>query len=92
LLQLLKIEGTDTNFVRGSSAVSFLPSNAIFRLPPFVMDSDTILMFVYVMPKLLTDTINNVEVTVTTGTELASADLEIKLLLFPLEEGNAKLE
>jgi hypothetical protein len=44
-------------------------------------------MFFYLMPKLLTGPIDSVEVTVTTGSEVVAADLEILLLPFFLEEG-----
>ncbi|MBP1722270.1 MAG: hypothetical protein H6Q45_882, partial [Deltaproteobacteria bacterium] len=47
----------------------------------------TILMFFYLMPRLLTGRLDSVEVTVTTGSEVVSDDLRILLLPFFLEEG-----
>jgi hypothetical protein len=52
-----------------------------------VVDDDTIEMFIYLMPRLLTGPLDSVEVTVTTGSEVVSADLGIVLLPIFLEEG-----
>jgi len=45
-------------------------------------------MRIFIMPMWLTGAIDSVEVTVTTGSESASDDLEITLLPFFLEERN----
>jgi hypothetical protein len=84
----LRIEGTNTNFVRRQTAVTFKPANAIMKFPPFVLDSDTILMWVVIMPQWLTGELDNVAVTAITGSESAPGNLEIKLLPFFLEEQN----
>ena len=83
----LRIEGTDTSFTSDDSAITFLPASAVMVLPPLVVDDDTILMFIYLMPRLLTGPLDSVEVTVTTGSEVVSEDLGILLLPFFLEEG-----
>jgi hypothetical protein len=85
---LLRIEGTDTNFVRRQTTVTFQPDNALLKFPPVVFDSDTILMWVVIMPSLMTGEIDNVVVTATTGSESPSGNLEIQLLPFFLEEKN----
>jgi hypothetical protein len=84
----LRIEGTDTNFVRRQTAVTFQPANALLKFPPVVLDSDTIFMWVVIMPSWLTGEIDNVVVTAVTGSESASDNLEIKLLPFFLDEKN----
>jgi hypothetical protein len=56
-----------------------------------VVDDDTILMFIYLMPRLLTGRLDSVEVTVTTGSEVVSDDLRILLLPFFLEEGSSSV-
>jgi cysteine-rich repeat protein len=84
----LIIEGTDTNFVRRQTAVTIQPANALLKFPPVVLDSDTILMWVVIMPGWLTGELDNVVVTAITGSESASGNLEIKLLPFFLEENN----
>jgi hypothetical protein len=83
----LRIEGTDTSFTSDDSLITFLPASAVMLLPPLVRDDDTILMFFYLMPRLLTGRLDSVEVTVTTGSEVVSDDLRILLLPFFLEEG-----
>ncbi len=82
----LRIEGTNTNFVRRQTAVTFQPANALLKFPPVVLDSDTILMWVVIMPGWLTGELDNVVVTAVTGSESAPGNLEIKLLPFFLEE------
>jgi hypothetical protein len=83
----LRIEGTDTTFTSTDSLITFQPASAVMLLPPLVKDNDTIIMFIYLMPRLLTGPLDIVEVTVTTGSEVVSEDLEIVLLPFFLEEG-----
>ena len=69
--------------------IAFQPANAVLKFPPVVFDSDTMLIWVIVMPQWLTGQIDSVEVTATTGSESASDDLEITLLPFFLEERKA---
>jgi hypothetical protein len=74
--------------VRRQTAVTIQPANALLKFPPVVLDSDTILMWVVIMPGWLTGELDNVVVTAITGSESASGNLEIKLLPFFLEENN----
>jgi hypothetical protein len=72
--------------------VTFQPANAILKFPPFVLDSDTIVMWVIIMPQWLTGQIDSVEVTAITGSESASDELGIELLPFFLEQKQGELE
>jgi hypothetical protein len=83
----LRVEGTDTSFDGDDSAITFRPASAVMLLPPLVKDNDTIIMFIYLMPRLLTGPLDSVEVTVTTGSEVVSNDLGVLLLPFFLEKG-----
>ena len=85
----LRIEGTGTGFTPDDSIITCRPAGAVMLLPPQVVDDDTILMFIYLMPRLLTGPIDSVEVTVTTGSESVSADLKLRRLPFFLEDGSS---
>jgi hypothetical protein len=71
--------------------VTINPANAVFKFPPVVLDTDSMLLWVIVMPQWLTERLDSVELTVTTGSQSASTDLGIDLLPFFLEEGGGKL-
>jgi hypothetical protein len=72
--------------------VAFQPANAVLKFPPVVLDSDTIVMWVIIMPRWLTGEIDNVDVTAITGSESASGELGIELLPFFLEDKQGELE
>ena len=72
--------------------MAFQPANAVLKFPPVVLDSDTIVMLVIIMPNWLTGEIDSVEVTAITGSESASDELGIELLPFFLEEKQGELE
>ena len=78
--------------MRRQTAVAFQPANAVLKFPPVVLDSDTIVMWVIIMPRWLTGEIDNVDVTAITGSESASGELGIELLPFFLEEKQGELE
>jgi len=62
------------------------------KLPPVVLDSDSILVWVYVMPKLLTGPVDSVTVNVITGSEAVSGKAGVTLLPFFLEERQEGLD
>ncbi len=86
LIKFLKIEGSNSHFDRSVTEVSFSPDNAVIMLP-WVIDETTINCFGLLMPRWWAK-VDAIEVTVTTGSEEATATLEINLLPFPLEQEN----
>ena len=72
--------------------MAFQPANAVLKFPPVVLDSDTIVMWVIIVPRWLTGEIDSVEVTAITGSESAPGELGIELLPFFLEEKQGELE
>ena len=82
---ILRIGGSHTSFVPGSSVVSFQPANAVFAFHPRVMNSETISMIIFIMPRWLTKPLpGSIEVTVTTGDEVVSGFLDVTVLPFLL--------
>jgi len=85
LIKFLKIEGSNTYFDRSVTEVRFSPDNAVIMLPR-VIDATTINCIGLLMPRWWAK-VDSIEVTVTTGTEEATATMDITLLPFLLEQG-----
>jgi hypothetical protein len=86
LIKFLKIEGSNSHFDRSVTEVSFSPDNAVIMLPR-VIDETTINCFGLLMPRWWAK-VDALDVTVTTGSEEATATMEINLLPFLLEQGH----
>jgi hypothetical protein len=83
LLRRLSIVGSNTNFEARVSIVTFEPKRAIFMFFPKVDNEENITVWTYIMPQVLTGLLSEpVKVTVTTGSEVVSADWVIELLPF----------
>lgn len=83
LIKFLKIEGTNSHFDRSLTEVSFSPENAVIMLPR-VMSETTINCIGILMPRWWAS-VDSIDVTVTTGDEVATAKMEITLLPLMLE-------
>jgi len=76
MVLLLRIVGTETHF-DSSSRVTFDPPGAVMALPK-LGDDENILMIGLLMPAWLIST-QSIDVTVTTGTEVVSDELNLEL-------------
>lgn len=87
LLYLMTIQGTNTNFAAFNSEVSFDPENSVFALPPLILGSENIWQLVHVNPSWLSGVDENemMKVTVTTGAEAISDEVDIQMLPDPLD-------
>jgi hypothetical protein len=93
LIRPLRIVGSDTSFQARESKVAFEPRIAVCPFFLRVLDEENILIWTYIMPQWLTRPLDGpVRVTVTTGSEVVSADWDINLLPFPLDQEGADLE
>ncbi len=93
LIRHLRIVGSGTSFQARESKVTFEPNIAVFPFFSRVVDEENILIWTYIMPQWLTRPLEGpVQVTVTTGSEVVSADWDINLLPFPLDQEGADLE
>jgi hypothetical protein len=89
LIKFFRIEGSNSHFDRSVTEVTFTPESAVIMLP-MVMDESTINCIGILMPRWWAP-VDSIDVTVTTGTEVATATMEIKLLPFLLEQDRSPL-
>ncbi len=93
ILRLLRIIGSNTNFEARVSEVTFEPERAVWGFRPRVTDEENIRIWVYILPQWFSRPLDGpVEVTVTTGSEVVSANWDIELLPFPLDAGSKELQ
>lgn len=88
LIRYLRIEGSDTHFDRQATEVTFTPENAVIMLSR-VIDQSTIGCLGILMP-VWWEPVDEIDVTVATGTETASATLDLTLLPLFLEQGRSR--
>jgi hypothetical protein len=84
LIKFLRIEGSESHFDRSVTEVTFTPDHAVIMLP-FVVDESTINCIGILMPRWWAP-VDSIGITVSTGAEVATATMEIKLLPFLLEQ------
>ncbi len=82
LIKYLRIEGSDSHFDRSVTEVTFTPERAAIMLP-LVIDESTINCIGILMPRWWAP-VDALDITVTTGAEVATATMDIKLLPFLL--------
>ena len=81
----LKITGKDGAQFDSSSTVSYNPDNALWALPPMVLDNEQIFVLGLLMPQWVTGSLPTVEITVTTGSqEPVTGNVIVTLLPFIL--------
>jgi hypothetical protein len=84
LIKFLRIEGSGSHFDRSVTKVTFTPDSAVIMLP-LVINESTINCIGILMPRWWAP-VDSIDVTVTTGAEVATAAMGIKLLPFLLEQ------
>jgi hypothetical protein len=90
LIKYLRIEGSDSHFDRSVTEVTFTPQRAAIMLP-LVIDESTINCIGILMPRWWAP-VDALDITVTTGAEVATATMEIKLLPFLLDQEKQLLQ
>ena len=80
---MITIEGNGTSFVQFSSKPTYSPANALFALPPLVLNSERIWQTVLVNPAWLAKAGNQAATVTVDG---ASDDFNIDLLPMILDE------
>ena len=80
----LRIEGSGTHFDKSVTKIALNPAGTVLLLPR-VVDEDTISCFGILMTRWIAP-VNSIDVTVTTGEEAVTEQLDIKLLPFILEQ------
>jgi hypothetical protein len=81
----LTITGQDGAQFDSSSTVSYNPDNALWALPPMVLDNEQIFVLGLLMPQWVTGSLPTVSITVTTGSqEPVTGNVIVTLLPFIL--------